>query len=74
MLFIYIPLAEDAPIVRVVNSILAAATAAEASDIHIEPKEQLAKVRYRIDGMLSDQTIVPRHFLPAVISRIKILP
>lgn len=66
-------LAEDAPIVLVVHSILSAATAAEASDIHIEPKEQLAKVRYRIDGILSDQTIVPRQFLPAVISRIKIL-
>src|SRR5579884_2200903 len=66
-------LAEDAPIVRVVQSILSAATAAEASDIHIEPKEQLAKVRYRIDGMLSDQTVVPKQFLPAVISRIKIL-
>ncbi|HLV79754.1 MAG TPA: GspE/PulE family protein [Chthonomonadaceae bacterium] len=66
-------LAEDAPIVRVVHSILSAATAAEASDIHIEPKEKFARVRYRVDGILSDQTVVPGQFLPAVISRIKIL-
>src|SRR5207249_1655344 len=48
-------LAEDAPIVRLVNSIVNGAITGGASDIHIEPQEDAVRVRYRFDGLLYDQ-------------------
>ena len=65
--------AEEAPIVRLVNSIIATAIAQDASDIHIEPQNGPARVRFRIDGLLYDQMIIPGNFRPAVMSRIKIM-
>ncbi|MEP6756092.1 MAG: GspE/PulE family protein [Chthonomonadales bacterium] len=66
-------LAEDAPIVRLVNSIVGSAVASGASDIHIEPQEGTVRVRYRIDGLLYEQAVIPRRNYPAVVSRIKII-
>jgi type IV pilus assembly protein PilB len=66
-------LAEDAPIVRLVNSIISAAVSSAASDIHIEPQEHVVRVRFRLDGLLYEQAIIPRHHIAAVISRIKIM-
>jgi type IV pilus assembly protein PilB len=66
-------LAEDAPIIRLVNTIIAEAISARASDIHIEPREHLVRVRYRIDGVLYDQMEFPRSYHAAVISRLKIM-
>jgi type IV pilus assembly protein PilB len=66
-------LAEDAPIVRLVNGIISGAVTAGASDIHIEPQEHQVRVRFRVDGLLYDQMTLPRHHLAAVVSRIKIM-
>jgi type IV pilus assembly protein PilB len=66
-------LAEQAPIVRLVNGIIESAVASKASDIHIEPQERNVRVRFRQDGMLCEQMTFARTHLPAVISRIKIM-
>ncbi len=66
-------LAEDAPIAKTVNVILEYAIKSRASDIHIEPREAIVQVRYRIDGVLRETMTLPKPILAAVISRIKIL-
>ena len=66
-------MADDAPIVRLVNSILTSAISSGASDIHIEPQEHLVRVRFRQDGLLYDQMNFPRGHLPAVVSRLKVV-
>ena len=66
-------LAEDAPIAKTVNVILEYAVKSRASDIHIEPRENIVQVRYRIDGILRETMTLPKPILLAVISRIKIL-
>lgn len=64
---------ESAPIVKIVDVILSNAIEANASDIHIEPSESEVRVRYRIDGILHNSLVVPRHVHAAIVSRIKIL-
>ena len=64
---------EDAPIVRLTNIIINQALQMRASDIHIEPQVKEVKVRYRIDGVLSENMIVPKYSQAALISRIKIM-
>jgi type IV pilus assembly protein PilB len=66
-------LAEDAPIAKTVNVIVEYAMRSRASDIHIEPRENVVQIRYRIDGVLREAMTLPRPILPAVVSRIKIL-
>lgn len=66
-------LASEAPIVRLVNLLVANAIRSSASDIHIEPFEQKLRVRYRIDGLLQDVQAPPAQSVAAVISRIKIM-
>ena len=66
-------LAEDAPIVRLVNSIIQGAIDTKASDIHIEPRDTYVGVRYRMDGLLYDQMQFPIQHLSACVSRIKIM-
>ena len=66
-------LASEAPVIRLVNQIIQKAADSRASDIHIEPYENLLKIRCRIDGVLRDEPSPPRHLAPAVISRLKIL-
>lgn len=66
-------LAEDAPIAKTVNIVLEYAVKSRASDIHIEPRENLVQVRFRIDGVLREMMTLPKPILPAVVSRIKIL-
>jgi len=68
-----VDLAEDAPIIRLVNSIIAGGVNNNASDIHIEPQEKHVRVRYRMDGILYEQMTIPTHHHPAVVSRIKIM-
>jgi type IV pilus assembly protein PilB len=65
--------AEDAPIVRLVTGIVQGAISAGASDIHIEPLEANIRVRYRLDGLLYDQMMIPKSHQSAVISRLKIM-
>jgi type IV pilus assembly protein PilB len=66
-------LAEDAPIAKTVNVILEYAVKSRASDIHLEPRENIVQVRYRIDGVLRETMTLPKPILAAVVSRIKIL-
>lgn len=65
--------AEEAPIIRLVNLILSRAIKERASDVHIEPFERKVQVRYRIDGVLSPVTTLPKKVQNAVVSRIKII-
>ena len=64
---------DDAPVVRLVNAIMGEALHSRASDIHIEPQERDVHVRFRIDGLLREITIVPKPIQGPLISRIKIL-
>ncbi len=64
---------DDAPIVKLVNSIIEGALKERASDIHLEPHESNLRVRYRIDGALYDIMSTPAASSPAVISRLKIM-
>ena len=61
------------PIIQLANAILQRGIAEKASDIHIEPNKEGVRVRYRIDGILSDGPSVPKNVQPALISRIKIM-
>lgn len=63
----------QAPITKIVETLLSFAIKARASDIHIEPLEDRTRVRYRIDGILSEKLILPKSVHDAVVSRIKIL-
>ena len=64
---------EDAPVVRLVDSIIQGAITGAASDIHVEPGERDVRVRYRIDGVLYEMMEIPKRLQSAVISRIKIM-
>jgi len=63
----------EAPIAKIVVTLLEFAIKSRASDVHIEPLEDKTRVRYRIDGILQEKLILPRSVHEAVISRIKIL-
>ena len=65
--------AEDSPIAQTVNLLLEYAIRSQASDIHIEPRENIVQIRYRIDGVLKEVNQLPRNVLGALVSRIKIL-
>lgn len=64
---------KEAPIAKIVSTILEYAMKSRASDIHIEPQEDRVRVRYRIDGILYERLSLPKGVQDAVISRIKIL-
>lgn len=64
---------DDAPIIRMVNSILVQAVQGRCSDIHIEPQEFDVRVRFRVDGELYEVLTLPRASLAAVVSRVKIM-
>jgi type IV pilus assembly protein PilB len=65
--------AEDAPVVKLVNSIIAQAVERGASDIHFEPDGRELRVRFRIDGVLSVSTTIPYRMVAGVVSRAKIM-
>lgn len=64
---------QDSPIVKLVNQILSNAAIQRASDIHIDPQETKVVVRYRIDGVLRVERILPRHMQSVLTARIKIM-
>jgi type IV pilus assembly protein PilB len=64
---------DSAPIVRLVDVILADAVRARASDVHVEPQAGELRIRYRVDGLLRDVMTVPRNATAAAVSRIKIV-
>src|SRR5690606_31699003 len=64
---------EDAPVTKIVATILRYATEGEASDIHIEHMQDTVRVRFRVDGVLNTSLVLPKKVQSAVIARIKIL-
>lgn len=66
-------MAEDLPVVRIVDTLLSHAISQKASDIHIEPYEKELVIRYRLDGVLNDAMILPKETAPGIIARIKVL-
>lgn len=66
-------IAEDLPVVRIVDTLLKHAILQDASDIHIEPMEEKVLVRYRLDGILHDAMTLPKHAASSIAARIKIL-
>jgi general secretion pathway protein E len=66
-------MASEAPVIRLVNAMIAQAVEKRASDIHIEPFEKEFRVRYRIDGVLLNQEAPPRELKAAIVSRLKLM-
>ncbi|KND48717.1 MAG: type IV pilus assembly protein PilB [Parcubacteria bacterium C7867-003] len=66
-------MADDIPMIRIVDTLLKHAILQNASDIHIEPHEAELLVRYRIDGLLHDAMILPKNMAPSIAARIKVL-
>ncbi|HEX6390066.1 MAG TPA: ATPase, T2SS/T4P/T4SS family [Solirubrobacteraceae bacterium] len=65
--------AEDAPVIKLVNGIVAQAVEQGASDVHLSPDGSEMRVRFRVDGVLHDSATVPRRMVSGVISRVKIM-
>jgi general secretion pathway protein E len=63
----------EAPVIRLVNALIADAVEARASDIHVEPTENELRVRFRVDGVLQQVISPPAQLAPAVLSRIKVM-
>ena len=66
-------LAQDLPVIRIVDTLLEYAIFEEASDIHIEPTEKDVVVRYRVDGLLRDVMNLPKSVRSGIVARIKVL-
>ena len=64
---------KEAPIAKIVDTILEFAVKGRASDIHIEPEDDKTRVRYRIDGILQEKLTLPRTIHDSLVSRVKIL-
>jgi type IV pilus assembly protein PilB len=65
--------AEDGPVIRLVQQIITRAIYGRASDIHFEPEEGMVRVRTRVDGVLSQDVLIPKAMQSAVTTRMKIL-
>ncbi|MGH8744148.1 MAG: GspE/PulE family protein, partial [Burkholderiales bacterium] len=65
--------AEEAPVVKLLQSVFEDATQVNASDIHIEPQELMLKIRFRIDGVLHTQTEADSKIAPALVLRLKLM-
>ena len=65
--------ADDAPVIKLVYSILGQAVNEGASDVHFEPEERDMRVRFRVDGVLSEVARVPKRMVAGVVSRVKIM-
>ncbi len=65
--------AADAPVIKLVYSVLAQAVGEGASDIHLEPEAEELRIRFRVDGVLKEAAHVPKRMINAVISRLKIM-
>ncbi|MBT2684573.1 ATPase, T2SS/T4P/T4SS family [Bacillus sp. ISL-37] len=63
----------DSPIIRLVNQLLSNASSNKASDIHIDPQETKVIIRYRVDGILRVERVLPKHMQNVLIARIKIM-
>jgi type IV pilus assembly protein PilB len=65
--------ADDAPVIKLANQIIAQAVDQGASDIHLEPESDGMRVRFRIDGVLVEASTVPRAMIGGIVSRIKVM-
>src|SRR5436190_9085711 len=65
--------AAEAPVIKLVNSIIAQAVEDGASDIHFEPHGREMRVRFRVDGVLHERTTIPKRMVPGTVSRVKIM-
>jgi type IV pilus assembly protein PilB len=65
--------ANQAPIIKLANALIQQAIIERASDIHVEPQQRSVRIRYRIDGVLSEAMTVPRNLMAPLISRLKIM-
>jgi len=63
----------DAPLVRLVNSVIFQAAEDGASDVHFEPQEDALLVRFRVDGVLQEVQRIPKRMMPGVLTRLKVL-
>jgi len=66
-------MAEEAPVVRLVNSILTQAVKEKASDVHLGPEKDYVEIRFRVDGKLHHIPAPPRNMFTSIVSRLKIL-
>ncbi len=66
-------IAEEPPVIKLVNTMIIEAVHQGASDIHIEPEEDTFKIRFRIDGLLHNRSGPPKYLQSAIISRIKVM-
>lgn len=64
---------QDSPVVRLVNQLLSNAVTMKASDIHFDPHETKLVIRYRVDGMLKTERVLPKHMQSLLTARIKIM-
>jgi len=65
--------ADDQPVIKLVNQVIAQAVEQGASDVHLEPDGKDLRVRFRIDGVLSETTSIPKRMVSGVVSRVKIM-
>lgn len=65
--------ADEAPVIKIVDSLILDALKSRASDIHIEPEQKALRVRYRVDGLLQEVDLLPKKLQDSVISRVKVL-
>ena len=65
--------ADDAPVIKLVYSVLGEAVGEGASDIHFEPDEDEMRIRFRVDGVLHETARVPKRMIPGVVSRVKLM-
>lgn len=63
----------DSPVVRLVNQIISSAVSMKSSDIHIDPQEHQVIIRFRIDGKLQTERVIPKHMQSMLLARIKIM-
>lgn len=63
----------DMPVVKLVNMIVARAVTLRASDLHLDPDENGLRVRFRVDGLMKDVSVLPKSLIPGVVSRIKVM-
>ena len=66
-------MANKAPVIKLVNTVLSQANRYRASDVHIQPFEEKVVVRYRVDGLLDDFLVLPKRVHEAIVSRIKVM-
>ncbi len=63
----------DAPMIRLCNQLITAAIQARVTDIHIEPEEQYLRIRYRVDGVLTKELLIPKPLQAPIIARMKLM-